>query len=614
MDSTDIKQILEILEKGQSVYLNQINNLISESKFELIKAQSNLAYLKILIEPCIALEESCLPSEVPPQLFKIMHLIRVIWECSEYYNTKELITGLFRKLSNLIIIFCRNKIDIERVVTNEPRYGIELSNMSIDCCLAYKEIYKKIENYHLNLNPKLGWDLDYQTIFNQVDAFIQRLYDLIEICESMIVFGRCDEKEAIPKPLFGGIRGKEFEKICHNLEFRFHSGLDKIRNVSSVILEVHNNAWYEDIAKFRQLLRELEEVVQNLFSNVFLCVGNIEEGLEALYALTNFQFRKSLRTTYIRKVTDVWQSFIDEIAETNKDILSQTDERPAFLPKYGGKAVLLRIKLDRLTRIKKMLEQAEWLPETTNSSNAITAFNNLKTNTEKRILKINEEWLDNVGENLALKLNRPLMCRSVSHRGLLECNIDRDIPKILEDAKYFELLAMPCPASVNHIYSKASTIKFIYESVITVVIAYNRIISALSDKERVLFKALISVCERKINPGIYKLTWGGELSDQYIAECVKHTGKLQQFVDIFKVANLSVVRTCEEICDTPILKIITNHPVNLIELESCMEKHRHDELKKIMQYYRNIIEYILIVYDGFHNEMENVNFNPLYPH
>jgi hypothetical protein len=35
-----------------------------------------------------------------------------------------------------------------------------------------------------------AWGLNYPAIFNQIDAFLQRLYDLIEILEATIVFGR----------------------------------------------------------------------------------------------------------------------------------------------------------------------------------------------------------------------------------------------------------------------------------------------------------------------------------------------------------------------------------------------------------------------------------------
>lgn len=68
-------------------------------------------------------------------------------------------------------------------------------------------------------------------IFNHVDTYIQRCKDLIEICEAMIIFGRYDETEAIPKPEFGGSRGGEFEIWCSQIEKMFQESLDKIETV-----------------------------------------------------------------------------------------------------------------------------------------------------------------------------------------------------------------------------------------------------------------------------------------------------------------------------------------------------------------------------------------------
>lgn len=155
---------------------------------------------------------------------------------------------------------------------------------------------------------------------------------------------------------------------------------------------------------------------------------------------------------------------------------------------------------------------------------ALAAYDQMQNNITKNIKQLNNEWLDTIESNVMNKMNRTLMCRSVTRPGLLECNIDRSILDICEEARYFEMLGIGVPVHINQIYSKYNTIRLVYESVLCVVLDYNKILSSLSDKERILFKALIHACERKIMPGIYKLTWGAEMIDAYIAECVKQTG------------------------------------------------------------------------------------------
>lgn len=73
-------------------------------------------------------------------------------------------------------------------------------------------------------------------MFNHVDSFIQRCKDMIEICESMIRFGRFDETEDIPKPRFGGNRGPEFESCCEKIERMFLSSLEDVAKVKALML------------------------------------------------------------------------------------------------------------------------------------------------------------------------------------------------------------------------------------------------------------------------------------------------------------------------------------------------------------------------------------------
>lgn len=236
----------------------------------------------------------------------------------------------------------------------------------------------------------------------------------------------------------------------------------------------------------------------------------------------------------------------------------------------------------------------------------MSAFEQMNENLTKDIRKIYDKWLDIMDVDVAAKLNRTLMCRSVTHPGLLECNIDRVVLEMCEEAQSFGLLGFGTPVHINQVYSRYNTIRLVYESVLTVVLDYNKILGALSEKERLLFKALIQAGDRKIMPGLYKLTWGGEMIDAYIAECVKHIGQLQEFVDVYKNANESIVRMCERICDTPIIRIVSATSTSLAELGKLIKKTRHSTMEKLIGHYNDIVNMIKLVYDGFESQMINV--------
>jgi len=61
------------------------------------QAQSNLKFLSVLKDPCHVLADAH-PKDIPPMLPKILNLIRMIWVTSEFYNTRERLTGILRKV------------------------------------------------------------------------------------------------------------------------------------------------------------------------------------------------------------------------------------------------------------------------------------------------------------------------------------------------------------------------------------------------------------------------------------------------------------------------------------------------------------------------------------
>lgn len=60
-------------------------------------------------------------------------------------------------------------------------------------------------------------------------------------------------------------------------------------------------------------------------------------------------------------------------------------------------------------------------------------------------------------------------------------------------------------------------------------------ITALSCEEQLLFKNLIKILDRKIQPGLAKLTWNSDFIDTYIKDCFAHTKRVRLH---YKLRNL----------------------------------------------------------------------------
>lgn len=154
----------------------------------------------------------------------------------------------------------------------------------------------------------------------------------------------------------------------------------------------------------------------------------------------------------------------------------------------------------------------------------------MRSNITQKIKELNYSWLDSIETDVSKRLGKTLFCRSVSHVGLLECNIDRSILDIFDEAKHFEILKFGVPVHINRICQKSNDIRWTYQSVVKVCFNYNNIINSLSDKERLLFKPLIQNAYRKITPGIKKLKWSDDMNliEPFISECLTYTKKVKK--------------------------------------------------------------------------------------
>ncbi|KAG5894356.1 hypothetical protein JTB14_031917 [Gonioctena quinquepunctata] len=603
LENEAIKHICNILTAIQSTYVRQFRVLADEIIRNVEESKSNIEFLNVLVAPSEELAATKSPDDFGKTIPKIFQLIRYIWMNSPYYNTNEKITQLCRALSNQVILQCKSYINLDEVfVKKNTQKSNKMFQTCIDCITDYIRAYVLISNSHNEFGEK-PWKLNRAPIFNHIDSFMQRCKDMIKICEAMVVFGRYDETEKIPRPRFGGSKGKDFEKWAARIEKMFNDSLQDIENVRYRVFDVQIADWYDDILKFKTRMKDVEVVVENLTNAVFDSIANIEEGIESLAALHNYTKRKTLLSLFEGKTLLVFKMFRQTILQAKQDMQTEVEVYPTLMPYFAGRAHMINMKKNMLQTLKQMFDDAGWMLPCSISREVFAQYGKLVSSVNDNILNLYRKWVDSIGEDINARINRPLMCRSLSKPGLLECNIDRSLLDIFHEAKYWDSMNYEIPMYVKSVYQRAETIKFVYECVLNVVLDYNKIISSLSDDERLLFKPLITTVERKISPGLNKLTWSADIGDEYIADCSNNTAELQAFVDDYKRCNLQIVAICEKICDTPLINIRPNYAFEIEELVNELTNTMRDVLFKLLESYQDIIRFIILVFEGFESNM-----------
>ncbi|XP_031370853.1 dynein heavy chain 2, axonemal [Apis dorsata] len=599
-----VKKITDFLMTSHSTYAQQFLKLKDEIETFVKEAISNVEYLRILVDPSSEIDKCQSPSEIQQHLLLIIHLIRIIWLNSPFYNTQERIENLFRALSNQIIIICRDYINFDELFAGQTRKYMEKFDECIQSCKNYIALYDQIVHAHTTLLG-VSWDLNKINIFQHIDTCISRCNDMIEICQAMIDFARMDETTDVAKPMFGGTRGEERERVCQKVERLFKEALKKIDENSHNIFDVHHSMWNDDMFAFRAEMKDLEIIIENLVTSIFVNLNNVQEAMEDFQSFHSYMNRDKLRALFDSKTSEIWKLFCDDIQKAKQEVLDEMEEYSSMTPYYAGRALNLRTKGARIQVTREILEHALWMPYCGLRYEAFHQQELLQKSIEDFVADLYAKWIYEVGDNPRAKLDRFLMRRCNITEGLLRCNIDPSILTLCREASYWIALKFIIPVHVQIVFDKWETLNFVFESVIAVIISYNKVIKALSIVERELFRELIRQLDRKINPGLNKLTWNTEYVDAYIEDCFNETANLQEFIDTYRMSNEQILKLCEIICDTPMIIIKPNYMYVMEELKEDLMNSRDETFIKVSNVHKTIIEYVMLIFDGFKGVIED---------
>lgn len=78
-------------------------------------------------------------------------------------------------------------------------------------------------------------------------------------------------------------------------------------------------------------------------------------------------------------------------------------------------------------------------------------------------------------------------------------------------------------------------------------------------------------------------------------------------MDDYKSCNLQIVAICEKICDTPLINLRPNHAYEILELVNELAHDMDAAVGVIIGYYQKIIQFIILVFEGFEFHMGTVS-------
>ncbi|KAF5399982.1 Dynein heavy chain [Paragonimus heterotremus] len=608
LDKPQVKHITDILTAAKSSYVAAFIRLSDEIKFNTQQAQSNLKFLNTLKEMCHQLTESS-PSEIPPKLPRLINGIRMIWVNSQHYNTKEIITGMFRKLSNEIINRCCSVISLDNIFEGKVISSSNNLQHCIDCCEQYKAIYDKLQQMHSRHSPK-PWDAQKSSIFAQVDAFIQRCRDLLEICECQKNFGRYEEGNKTTMPIFQGARGPELEILLNTIEQMFGKLMRSLYEKRACILDVKATSWHDDYNRFRVGIKDLEVMMQNAINTAFETVTNIQQGVEILDVFAHLQTREAIRRTIDNKTHELVARFGDCLNLVKKEMTQRifAGLPLPYEPHYSGQGLHWRFLKRRLEKAMSNLDQAFFLPlNAAGINDHRQQFSQTLAALEDLTRKTFLEFQTTIDPDPLKALETSVLIRSATQSGLIEPNFSPSVLKLLNELHYWVRLGVEIPPTAAEAFRRRLELRYLIEVILLVVRDYNRIMNSLNTEERALFRERIKILDKKIAPGFTKLRWTVKgLVDMFVNEVRLQAAKLQGKVDDYKAVNDDIKENCEQIAQTLLIRLEPNRVYENTEFDDCQCAHREITKTKLLELHDGIVQKMREVKETFVSESADI--------
>ncbi|KAJ3325086.1 Dynein heavy chain 2, axonemal, partial [Blyttiomyces sp. JEL0837] len=603
LNRMDLKKILMVLDLAKSSYLEQFLRLSNNIQEGTQQAQDNLKFLSTLAEPCQVLANAE-PKDIPAILPKLLNCIRMIWANSKFYNTKERLTSLLRKVSSEIIRRCCAKISLEEIFFGDVQSSMNGLQDSINCGESWKSIYKKTVA-HVAKYSSGTWDFDQSSIFAQIDAFVQRCRDLLEVCEGQIQFARkISGGEKAPIPIFGGSKGPEIAKSLEDIEVAFERNILSLWNIRKYILDVKATRWHDDFNAFKQGVKDLEVMMQNVIISAFEGAMTVETGVELLEIFHHLAKREAIKRSVEKKTADVYLMFLQElnIVKVDFETHKKTPEMLRCHPDFAGSAFWARSLLKRIQFSMNILQAAYYLPHTSLADEVKQQYEPLVTSIEDYIGKTHQEWSVNVPATSGEKLEETLMSRRTGS-DFLDIKFDHDLLRVFSEIHYWQKQKMDVPFHIQEIYSKKEELRILRENVLLVVRDYNGILETLTPEEHYLFKERIRFLDRKINPGLTNLTWASKgITDYFVKECRRYSHDVQKTVTDFIESNSNIKRQCKIISDLLLWNVESKKIYDLEEFEAVQEAYRETIKGKLRHAHATIEQILKSLFEIFRND------------
>ncbi len=622
LEKNTVSRIVGVLEYAKSNYIGPFHTLTKQIVAKAAEANDNLKYLESIREQCTALH-TIEAQKIVTVLPELLSRVRLVWSFSQYYNDNDSISGFLRKVSNEIINRFRTHVPVRDILDGDVEFCIERLLEAISCGMEWKVMYHKMVASINRQKARYGRVLEIEdaSIFAQMDAFVQRCRDLIEVCESQMQFVRKSAEtkgDAGPVPKFGGTKAAEILEGITGIQSSFELSIERLRGLDYDFLDVRVSKWHDDYHSFKNNVKDLEVMYTNVINGAFESATTVMDNVALTETFFWLAKRDAVKRCVEKKANETMQKLQTQMttARTEFEVSRVNPPLRIHEPQFAGSALwahslfaVVKEGYDALKRIIHVLgarEYEDFSEQYETFSSAMSGYKMARYDIWMQQLtdKAKDNGLQNRLDKCIMKRVDPDQKNSE-----LICNFDEDLLLLFSEVSYWEKFQgeFSIPYVAHDLCNKRDALRVMREMVMLVVRAYNDIVRDIEPEQRRLFVDHMRKLDRRMNQGLNKLTWQSKnMIEMYVRDSITACQEVHTVVKEFKNCKSSIARMCKQITNLLCIKIEKSQLYEGGLFERKQEAHRAIVMKQLSEYYQQIITTFKSIYQYFKDGTQEV--------
>ena len=582
--STAVQNIKQLLLEERSSYTPVLEKAMDDVRAALVECQD----ITLWLEPMRGLFEECEETEfekLGSSYEQIIHLCKIIFMKSEYYNQPRQMVVLLAEITNTFIHLIHTHIEPTSWFNLEP---LEAEPKVVESLALIAAMHATFDEARKEINcgsHPVKWNFDKSLIFGRLDALHLRLDDYKKISKIRIDYEKLEKVE-----LSDPVQSKRVHAIWASYNEMYalwakksvedHPDHYDMLEPTEKQFDVDFNAYSSSVLDYDLQLGALAHLafadqlsLEGQFKLIHVWQALLQHR-EVLYDQT--------RDNYTCMIE--WFSSELDLCKVLRDDSLVDPLLTKNMPPIAGRLAANDITRARLTHLHDQFKQL--LPEVDEFN---TEYANRVYDKYREMMKVQEsqdqkdfmEWANQVGGKSDVNLKLPLLLRDCETR-LLSINFDPQLVAVLREVKYLEFhrteAAGMLPEEAGAIYARNEVFRQYLGNLGIAVHEYNKVQTTLLDVEAPLIVRELAALDVEIEIAVSELNWNSEGVSEYATKlkdlAVDISARLQTSKDNIK----QITKVLDEWCETPML---------LREEKSDLVQH-HTRAKKLKNMFAKV--------------------------